>query len=80
MPIPDEIPPEDFTQDQIEYLQRMFRYAKKEDEEQDLVPKRDKLPIVPEIGRLYYFNSAILPNITAEGYWGYKSTGWVQIG
>ena len=33
-----------------------------------------------QVGRVYYFGAAVLPNISAEGLYVYKSTGWVQLG
>jgi len=38
------------------------------------------LPERPSNGRIYYFDNAIAPNITSEGYWGYTSSGWVKLG
>ena len=38
------------------------------------------LPAKPKIGQLYYFSNIILPTITAEGMWVYKSTGWSYLG
>ena len=38
------------------------------------------LPAKPSIGKQYYFKNAILPNISGEGVWVYKSTGWVLLG
>lgn len=38
------------------------------------------LPEKYQAGEVYYFSQAVLPDITAEGYWGYTSGGWVQLG
>ncbi len=39
------------------------------------------LPAKPHVGKIYYFANAILPNITGEGAWVYKSTHtWVLLG
>ena len=44
------------------------------------IPRMDALPARISIGKVYYFNQAIAATaITGEGYWGYKSTGWVLI-
>jgi len=38
------------------------------------------LPTKPSIGKVYYFANAILPSITVEGAWIYKSTGvWTSL-
>ena len=68
-----------FNEDQSSYLERMWRRISKELNRSDQFVKRDVLPSKPIVGKVYYFNSAIGP-ITAEGWWGYKSTGWVQLG
>lgn len=38
------------------------------------------MPSKPSIGQLYYFKNTVLPTITAEGMWVYKSTGWSYLG
>lgn len=55
---------------------------KRELPKQDLMalPILTAIPAKPKIGKIYYFGNAILPNITVEGFWGYKSTGWVLLG
>ena len=46
------------------------------------VPRREDVP-KPQIGDVYYFEDPAGHNydvaITSEGWWGYKSTGWVKI-
>lgn len=38
------------------------------------------LPAKPRVSQLYYFSNTILPDITSEGMWVYKSTGWSYLG
>ena len=38
------------------------------------------VPLKPTVGKSYYFTTALSLEITAEGLWLYKSTGWVQLG
>lgn len=46
--------------------------------------ERKEMPYKPRIGSIYYFGNPVShnydPAILAEGWWGLKSTGWVQIG
>lgn len=46
----------------------------------DELTRLTALPAKPVVGKLYYFKNTILPNITAEGVWTYKSTGWSYLG
>lgn len=44
-------------------------------------PPRSILPERLKPGEVYYFSAAIATtDITGEGLWLYKSTGWVQLG
>ena len=45
----------------------------------DQLQRYTSLPAKPSIGKIYYFSNAVLPTITAEGAWLYKSTGWQQL-
>ena len=39
------------------------------------------LPTKPVVGKIYYFQNVILPTITVEGAWVYKSTHvWTLLG
>ena len=38
------------------------------------------LPTRPTVGKLYYFKNAINGVIDEEGYYGFKSTGYVKLG
>ncbi len=77
-----EQPPESFTIDQKEWLARLFRQLDIELGKTDIITRRTDFTDKPEIGKIYYFDnaSATEPLITGEGYWGYKSTGWVLLG
>ena len=80
MALTDEQPPIGTEGKLAEYLSRMFKDAKIADSQSDQLRVRYILPDKPQIGKIYYFGAAIgTTAITAEGYWGYKSTGWVQI-
>ncbi len=63
-----------------EYLNRMLNdinYALQESNDYDVLTN---IPAKPKIGKQYYFNAAITSTpITAEGWWGYASTGWQQL-
>ncbi len=81
MPIPDERPPEGTQYELSEYLYRLFTAARYEDDESNRIRRYTLLPNRPEIAKLYYFDNAIAgdPDITAEGLYLYKSTGYVFI-
>jgi len=38
------------------------------------------LPTRPTVGKIYFFEHAINGVIDEEGYYGYKSTGYVKLG
>lgn len=79
--IPDEKVPDGVESKLSEYLQRMFHFAKLSDDTATQLVRLTAVPNKPITGKLYYFSSAVATTpITAEGYWGYKSTGWVQLG
>lgn len=82
MAITDEQPPEDTEPRLKEYLTRMFRDARYEDTTKNQVDRYTNLPEQVSIGKTYFFLNAIAahPVITAEGFYGYKSTGWVLLG
>ncbi len=78
--ISSEQPPEGTEIRLTEYLSRMFVQMNIAlDQTKDF----DVLYVVPDklrIGKLYYFGAAVLPDISGEGIWIYKSTGWVLLG
>lgn len=79
--IPLEQPPYSTDENLKEYLSRMFNNVNISLQQSHIIPRQNTLPARPEVGGIYYFNAAIpSTSITAEGYWGYKSTGWVQLG
>lgn len=44
------------------------------------IERINAIPDKLSIGKIYYFNNAIPTTpITSEGWWGFKSTGWVNI-
>lgn len=78
--ISGEQPPSSTSPELAEYLARMFRDVDIAVDNTDMLEVRYILPVKPVVGKLYYFGAAIPTTaITAEGYWGYKSTGWIQI-
>jgi hypothetical protein len=63
-----------------EYLERMFVDIGFAVQQNNQMPILYSLPDKPKKGKIYFFGQVINPDITAEGYWGYKTTGWVQLG
>jgi hypothetical protein len=80
--IPADQPPKSFNEEQAEWLNRMFHLARLSDQNSDIIPTHvASVPAKPKIGKVYFFAAAIPATaITGEGYWGYKSTGWVLLG
>lgn len=76
-----EQPPVGTDENLTEYLARMFSQIDIALANSGSLSKRNIAPGKPIIGKIYYFNIAIPahPVITAEGYYGFKSTGWVFI-
>jgi len=73
-----ETVPEELSPNLRAYFTRM--YAKIDDMEADETPEmRKSIPSRPTIGKIYYFKNTVLPTITLEGLWVYKSTGWTFI-
>ena len=73
-----ETVPEELSPNLRAYFTRIF--TRIDDMEQDDVPEyRTSMPLRPIVGKLYYFNNAVLPTIAAEGLWVYKSTGWTLV-
>lgn len=81
MPIPDEQPPLELSEQTRDYLIRMFRSARDEDSRSDRLVILQNLPDRPVKGKIYYFDRAIAPSISRDGYWGYNTQGkWVLLG
>ncbi len=76
-----EQPPLSFQDDQKEYLSRVNTEVGNELENLDQLTRYTAIPEKVSTGKLYYFKNAVAahPVITSEGYYGYKSTGWVLI-
>lgn len=72
---PNGTPPE-----LAEYLGRQFATIEHVLQVQQKPPLLSVVPLKPIVGKSYYFTAALSLEITAEGLWLYKSTGWVQLG
>lgn len=81
MAITNQAPP-DSTEDELaEYLSRFRTEVVNAFAGKDIIQGYTAIPSVLQVGKVYYFHNAIAahPTITAEGWYGYKSTGWVLI-
>lgn len=74
-----EQPPTDLDAGLIAYLERLQIKINIALSQNQQLNKLNALPKNPQVGKLYYFNAAIAPDITGEGFWGYTSTGWTQL-
>jgi hypothetical protein len=82
--IGQENPPEGTDPLLAEFLQRRFISIEVAlDDASHSFPPRKQMPYKPQVGQIYYFNNPADhnydPEITSEGWWGLKSTGWVLI-
>ena len=75
-----EMPPLGTNMELSDYLIRNFTKASNAFTDNNYNVPRDTLPKKVRVGEVYYFSTSIDANITAEGLWLYKSTGWVQLG
>jgi hypothetical protein len=75
-----EQPPNGTSPELAEYLCRQLDTIQRALSIQQKPPLLSLVPLKPIVGRSYYFTMALDLNITAEGLWLYKSTGWVQLG
>ncbi len=74
-----QVPPASVERDLSEYLLRMFNaLAIESDAEARFVP-RYTMPSTYIVGAVYYFGSSVAPDITEEGLWVFKTTGWKLI-
>ena len=73
-----EFPPSSFSAEQKEYLMRIL-VSMNTAVSDPTVQELSILPPKPLVGSIYYFNT-LLTGITAVGFWGYGTTGWVQLG
>lgn len=76
-----EQPPIEVEADTSAYLNRMFVRVDNLFRIVNVFSPRKIYPEKPRIGGVYYFEAAIpATDITDEGLWLYKSTGWIQLG
>jgi len=75
-----EVPPQEFNDAEREYLVRQLVKINTALMQSNYFPPRYTLPAKSKPGEVVYFAAAILPDITGEGLWLYKTTGWAQLG
>ena len=84
MNLSGEAVPDSVEEELREYLNRKFIEIENAFQAPSKFPERKEMPYKPQIGDVHYFGNPATHNydaaITAEGFWGLKSTGWVQIG
>ena len=84
MSITQEQPPINVERELREFLVRRFIEIGNEFNRPGKFPERKEMPYKSQIGDVHYFGNpathAYDAAITAEGFWGLKSTGWVQLG
>jgi hypothetical protein len=75
--------PENTEESLREYLNRMFTNIGITFSQPSKFPKRKEMPYKPQIGDIHYFGDPADHNydaaITAEGFWGMTSDGWVKL-
>ena len=76
-----EQPPLNTDEQLAEYLSRVFNSVNTATQNSSKIDIIYVQPDKPQVGRLYYFGDAIAgdPDITQEGLYIYKSTGWTFI-
>ena len=83
MSISQEQPPEEIDDNLKEYLKRRFVDIGTEFDKPGKFPPRKEMPYKPQIGDVHYFDDPADHNydaeITSEGFWGLKSTGWAEL-
>ena len=78
--IPIEQPPIEADPSMKEYLVRQLISINNGLGQNNYFSPRGTLPNKFKVGEVYYFKDAIaLSDITGEGLWLYKTTGWVLI-
>lgn len=79
-----EVPPDHVDPEFRSFLNRQFLDISNELVQTNKFIERREMPYKPQVGNIYYFgdpsSNSYDAAITAEGWWGYKSTGWSQIG
>ncbi len=78
--ISSEQPPIDTEDNLREYLSRMFTGVNNALSQDNFNNPLYVMPTKFQVGRQYYFGAPVLPDITDEGLWIYKSTGWAYLG
>jgi len=81
--ISQETPPESFDVDQRQWLTRRFVDVGNALKQSYKNASRKEMPYKPQIGDVHFFpdpaGHTFDVAITSEGWWGLKSTGWVQL-
>lgn len=76
-----EQPPANTDNQLKEYLFRQLSVLENKSLQLGNLTVLTALPTKPTVGKIYYFANAILPSISGEGAWVYKSTNvWVLLG
>jgi hypothetical protein len=76
-----EQPPTNTDTQLTEYLFRQLSALENKSLQLGNLEMLTALPTKPVVGKIYYFKNIILPIITVEGAWVYKSTGvWTLLG
>jgi len=77
--LPVEQPPYELDSDLTAYLVRQWNKIDLALGEDNYWEPRNTLPAKIRVGESYYFAIPILPDITSEGLWLVKSTGWAFV-
>jgi hypothetical protein len=76
-----EQPPANTDTQLTEYLFRQLSALENKSLQLGNLEMLTALPARPVVGKVYYFKNIILPTITDEGAWIYKTTGvWTLLG
>lgn len=84
MSLSQEQPPSDVDEVLKDFLSRKFISIGNELNQPSKFPIRKEMPYKAQIGDVHYFGNPATHNydaaITVEGFWGLKSSGWVDLG
>lgn len=72
-------PPDNLDDETKRYLNDMFTSIDIALGNNQIMSSQTIVPSKPLAGKIYYFSSAVLPDIATSGYWGYNA-GWVKLG
>lgn len=76
-----EVPTKGFDDNQREYIVRQLVKIDSALRTTNRFAPRYSMPAKYQIGDVYYFMAAIpSTDVTGEGLWVFKSTGWAQLG